>query len=201
MKIAGFACKNKGFLPAGLPHHHFIGMNSASRRHMNNDSPTAHPDTGNIRLRPEEPGDEALLFELYASTREEELAMTGWDNATRGMFLDLQFKAMRQGYRSMFPQGEFSIILANETAVGRIVVDRSTTEIHVVDIVISSAHRNRGIGTHLMSALLEEARQAGKPVRLQVLKNSRPIVFYQRLGFSKTSETGLYEQMEWIRGK
>jgi ribosomal protein S18 acetylase RimI-like enzyme len=168
---------------------------------MNDQRPTAHPDTGNIRLRPEEPGDEALLFELYASTREEELAMTGWDNATRSMFLNLQFKAMRQGYRSMFPQGEFSIILANETAVGRIVVDRPNAEIHLVDIVVSSAHRNRGIGTHLMNTLQDEARKVGKPVRLQVLKKSRPIGFYQRLGFSKTSETGLYEEMEWTGGK
>jgi ribosomal protein S18 acetylase RimI-like enzyme len=169
--------------------------------YMNDERSTSHQEAGNVRLRPEESGDEALLFELYASTRQEELAMTGWDNATRSAFLNLQFKAMRRGYRTMFPQGEFSIILVNGAPVGRVVVDRSATEIHVVDIVVAYAHRNRGIGTHLMNALLEEARQAGKPVRLQVLKNSRPIGFYQRLGFSKTSETGLYEQMVWTGGK
>jgi ribosomal protein S18 acetylase RimI-like enzyme len=152
---------------------------------------------GDIVLRPEEPCDEPLLFEWYASTREEELAMTGWDNAARNQFLNLQFRAMRQGYRSMFPRGQFSIILANGTPVGRVVVDRSAEEIHVVDIVVSPAQRGRSIGARIINALIEEARQARKPVRLQVLKNSRAIGFYQRLGFSRISQTDIYEQMEW----
>jgi ribosomal protein S18 acetylase RimI-like enzyme len=134
---------------------------------------------------------------LYASTREEELAMTNWDNATRTAFLNMQFRAMRQGYGSMFPNGEFSIIVVKGNSVGRIVVDRSAEEIHLVDIVISPAHRGRGIGTGLMTALMVEAKRAGKPVRLQVLKNSRAIGFYQRLGFIRISDNGLYEHMEW----
>jgi ribosomal protein S18 acetylase RimI-like enzyme len=158
-----------------------------------------HPDHGAeaIGLRPEEPTDEALLFELYASTREDELAMTGWDNSARTAFLNMQFRAMRQGYRSMFPQGQFSIILANGTPVGRVVVDRTAEEIHVVDIVVSPAQRGRSIGTRIMKALIDEARQARRPVRLQVLKNSRAIGFYQRLGFSRISEADIYERMEW----
>ena len=164
-----------------------------------NDDHLPHPDQSAeaIGLRPEEPGDEPLLFELYASTREKELAMTGWDNAARNQFLNLQFRAMRRGYRSMFPRGQFSIILANGAPVGRVVVDRSAEEIHVVDIVVSPAQQGRRIGTRTMTALLQEARQARKPVRLQVLKSSRAIGFYQRLGFSRISETDIYEQMEW----
>lgn len=152
---------------------------------------------GMIRLRPEESSDESLLFELYASTREEELAMTGWDNAARTAFLTLQFRAMRQGYRSMFPQGQFSIILAEGVPVGRVVVDRSAAEVRVVDIVVSPAHRSRGIGTTVMRALLEEAGQAQKPVRLQVLKQSRAVALYRRLHFTRTGQTDLYELMEW----
>lgn len=164
-----------------------------------NDERIDNPSHGlkGIRLRPEERGDESLLFELYASTREEELAMTGWDDAARNAFLNMQFKAMRQGYASMFPQGEFSIILMDGKPVGRVVVDRSPGEIHVVDIVVSSANRNRGIGVTIMNRLIEEARQAQKPVTLHVLKNSRAIQFYKRLGFSKIGETQINDQMEW----
>ena len=154
-------------------------------------------ESGAIRLRDEQSGDEALLFELYASTREEELSLTGWDEATRKPFLDMQFRAMRAGYRSMFPLGQFSIILAEGTPVGRIVVDRSAQEIHVADIVVLAAQRNRGIGCRVMKALLVEAGLARKPVRLQVLKHSRAIAFYRRLGFSQVGGTEIYEQMEW----
>jgi ribosomal protein S18 acetylase RimI-like enzyme len=149
-----------------------------------------------IVLRPEEPTDEPLVFDLYASTREEELAMTGWDDAARAAFLSMQFRAMRQGYASMFPRGQFSIILRDGKPAGRLVVDRTGDEIHVVDIVISPAQRGQGIGARIIKALVEEARQSQKPVRLQVFKNSRAIAFYQRLGFSRTSETDLYEQLE-----
>ncbi len=123
--------------------------------------------------------------------------MTGWDSARRTAFLNLQFKAMRQGYRNMFPQGQFSIILAQGVPIGRMVLDRSPAELHLVDIVVLPAQRNRGIGTTVMKALIEEAEQTRKRISLQVFKNSRAIGFYQRLGFFKIGETGLYEQMEW----
>jgi ribosomal protein S18 acetylase RimI-like enzyme len=154
-------------------------------------------ELGTIQLRDEQSGDEPLLFELYASTREEELALTGWDNATRQAFLTMQFRAMRQGYRSMFPQGQFSIILVDSSPVGRVVIDHSPQELHVVDIVIRAAHRGRGIGGLVMKDLMAEAAKTGKPVGLQVLKQSRAIAFYQRLGFSRMGATELYDQMEW----
>ena len=150
-----------------------------------------------IQLRAEESGDEPLLFELYASTREEELALTGWDDAMRQTFLNMQFRAMRQGYRSMFPQGQFSIILADGSPVGRVVVDRSAQELHIADIVVLKAHRSRGIGGRVMKDVIAEAAATGKPVRLQVLKQSRAISFYQRLGFSTICGNEVYDQMEW----
>jgi ribosomal protein S18 acetylase RimI-like enzyme len=154
-------------------------------------------ELGTIQLRDEQSGDEPLLFELYASTREEELALTGWGNATRQAFLNMQFRAMRQGYRSTFPKGQFSIILADGSPVGRVVIDRSPQELHVADIVVLAAHRSRGIGRRVMKDLMAEAAATGKPVRLQVLKQSRAIAFYQCLGFSRTGGTEIYDQMEW----
>ena len=78
----------------------------------------------------------------------------------------MQFRAMRDGYRSMFPHGQFSIVLVDGAAAGRVVVDRRANEIHVVDIVISAAQRGRGIGSEIMKTIMMEARAAGKPVRL-----------------------------------
>jgi ribosomal protein S18 acetylase RimI-like enzyme len=154
-------------------------------------------ELGPIQLRDERSDDEPLLFELYASTREEELALTGWDQATRQAFLNMQFRAMREGYRSMFPQGQFSIILVDGLPVGRVVIVRSPQELHLADIVVLPAHRSRGIGGRLMKVLMTEAAATDKPVRLQVFKQSRAFAFYQRLGFSKMNENGIYDQMEW----
>jgi len=155
---------------------------------------------GPVSLRPEQPDDEAFLFAVYASTREDELAITGWDEATRLAFLNMQFRAMQVGYRGSFPQAQFSIVLCDGRPVGRLVVDRTGNEIHVVDVALLPASRNRGIGTVLMRDLCVEAENCGKPIRLRVLKHSPALRFYQRLGFKPIEDFDFDEQMEWRPG-
>ncbi len=150
-----------------------------------------------ITLRPERAEDDAFLLAVYASTREEELAAVGWDAATRGRFLDMQFRAMRQGYRGMFPDAQFAIILLDGRPVGRAVVDRSGEAIHLVDLALLGPERNRGIGTRLLRQWTGEAAQANRPLCLRVLKGSRARPLYERLGFTQTGDDGLYESLEW----
>jgi ribosomal protein S18 acetylase RimI-like enzyme len=164
---------------------------NASAGPISNDDPPA------VSLRPEQPGDEGFLFEVYAGTREEELALTNWDEPMRRVFLNQQFNAMRQGYRSMFPSGQFLIIELDGQAAGRMVIDRGANEIRVVDLALLPAQRNRGIGTLLMRQVCAGAAEAQKPVRLCVLKNNRAFHWYVRLGFVKTGEQGLYDDLEW----
>ena len=159
--------------------------------------PISHGNRPPISLRPEKPDDEGFLFEVYAGTREEELALTNWDEPMRRAFLNQQFNAMRQGYRSMFPAGEFLIIQLDGNPAGRMVIDRGGREIHLVDLALLPAQRNRGVGTFLMRQVCAEAADAGKPVRLCVLKNNRAFRWYERLGFAKTGDLGAYDEMEW----
>jgi ribosomal protein S18 acetylase RimI-like enzyme len=180
-------------LESGLPN-----ANNAPANHMNAPAgPKSHGDLPPVSLRPEQPGDEGFLFEVYAGTREEELALTNWNEPMRRAFLNQQFNAMRQGYRGMFPAGEFSIIELDGKPAGRMVVNRGATEIRVVDLALLPAQRNRGIGTVLMRQVCADAANAGKPVRLCVLKNNRALGWYERLGFSKIGEPGVYDELEW----
>jgi ribosomal protein S18 acetylase RimI-like enzyme len=152
---------------------------------------------GRITMRPENAADEDFLYALYASVREPELSVTGWNQAARTQFLQMQFRAMRQGYRSMFPQAACSIILAGDKPIGRLVVNRDQHEIRLVDIALLPAYRSQGIGGELLRALVAEARHAGQPVRLQVLKGSAAARLYGRLGFRRIGDADLYDQMEW----
>jgi ribosomal protein S18 acetylase RimI-like enzyme len=159
--------------------------------------PKSIGDPPPVSLRPEQPEDEGLLFDIYASTREEELVLTNWDEPMRRAFLTQQFNAMRQGYRSMFPTGQFMIIELDGRAVGRMVLHRGASGLHVVDLALLPAYRDRGIGTLLLRRVCAEAANAGKPVRLCVLKNNRAFHWYERLGFVKTGERGIYDELEW----
>ena len=150
-----------------------------------------------LALRDEERKDEDFLFTLYANTREEELNATGWPPEMRKTFLTLQFKAMRQGYATMFPCAQFSIILAGGQAIGRMVIDRGDHEIRLVDIAVMAGCRSQGIGTVLVGRLLEEAAAAGKTVALNVLQNSPATRLYQRLGFKFVEQNGMHQAMRW----
>ncbi|MEN3378932.1 MAG: hypothetical protein V7604_4287, partial [Hyphomicrobiales bacterium] len=82
--------------------------------------------------------------------------------------------------------------------IGRIVVDRPGTVLHIVDQAIVPYMRNRGIGTAIMQSLMDEARAAGLPVRLQVASSNDPSMrLYARLGFVPIQETPAYVEMEW----
>lgn len=159
--------------------------------------PLPRPQPGAVSLRPETPADEPFLRAVYASTREEELNLTGWDHATRENFLDLQFRAMCQGYRSMFPHGEFSIILLDGAPAGRMVLNRDERTLHLVDLAVLPSFRNRGLGTQLIERVLSEARATRRRVQLEVQKGGRPRGLYHRLGLRMFEETETFEFWEW----
>ena len=149
-----------------------------------------------ITVRAEQPSDEAFLFELYASTRQEELEAWGWPPEMRSSFLTMQFKAS-QGYHHAFPDAEFQVVLLDGVPAGRLIVNRTREELQLVDIALLPAYRNAGIGAALLQKIFGEAAATKKPLRLQVRKGSRAGRLYQRLGFVQTGETELDREMEW----
>jgi ribosomal protein S18 acetylase RimI-like enzyme len=165
-------------------------------------APGQTPDAGPRRdfdalaLRPEQPQDQAFLFELYSSTRQEELDAWGWPSELRGPFLKMQFQAS-QGYHTAFPTADFQIVLLNGNGAGRLVVNRAPEELRIVDIALLPEHRNAGIGSALVRQVCDEAAALGKPVRLCVLKSNRAQRLYARLGFVTTGQTEPHLEMEW----
>lgn len=150
-----------------------------------------------LTLRPERPADEPMLLELFAGARHEELALTGWDEATRAWFIQSQFQAQRSAYRTMFPGGDFAILELESAPAGRVVVNQTPQEIRLVDIVIAPGLRNRGFGSAVLCELMAEGARQKKPVRLHVLQNNRAATLYRRLGFRPIGAEGVYEEMEW----
>ncbi|MBV9747638.1 MAG: GNAT family N-acetyltransferase, partial [Acetobacteraceae bacterium] len=82
--------------------------------------------------------------------------------------------------------------------IGRIVVDRPGGLLHIIDQAIVPELRGRGIGTAIMRALMDEARAANIPVRLEVASENDPSMrLYQRLGFVPVEHMPMYIAMEW----
>jgi len=127
--------------------------------------------------------DAPFLFELYASTRQEELAGWGWPAAQQEAFLRLQYRAREGSYRSGHPDAEDRLVLLEGAPIGRWCVDRSGDSLHLVDLAVLPAYRGQGIGASLLRALCEEADQADRAVTLQVLEGSPAVRLYLRHGF------------------
>ena len=149
-------------------------------------------------LRPARASDENFLFTLYAGTRAEEMAASGWNRKTQEAFLRQQYAARRADYGARFPQAEQSVVTVHGENIGTLLVNRSETEIRLVDFALVPAHRNQGLGRLLLESLLAEARTAGKPVKLHVLTHSPAKRLYARLGFILTGNKGEYVAMTWL---
>jgi ribosomal protein S18 acetylase RimI-like enzyme len=150
-----------------------------------------------LHLRLVRPDDQDFLFQVYASTRAEEMALVNWDAAQQHAFLQMQFNAQTQHYRIQYPHAEYSIILRDQAAIGRLIVNRADDEIMLMDIALLPEYRNVGLGTALICDFMDEARSTRKPLRLHVETYNPAQRLYERLGFVNTSETGIYRAMEW----
>ena len=142
------------------------------------------------------PDDESFLLEVYASTRLEELAGTGWDDNQKLAFIRMQFLARERSQ----PRVDNKIILLNGRPVGRMLVDRTETPIVLRDIAVLTEYRNAGIGSRLLQELMTEAASAGKPIRLHVVASSPAVRLYERLGFRRGGDEAgaAYLEMTWV---
>lgn len=150
------------------------------------------PVKNDITLRPVEPGDEELLYRIYASTRQEELARTGWPEEQRASFLRMQFDAQSRYYREHYAEAEFSVIMADDRPVGRLYVARWPEEIRIVDIALLPERRNAGIGGALLDGLASEPEASGKPLSIHVERLNPALRLYGRLGFGVVEDKGVY---------
>lgn len=151
-------------------------------------------------LRPISEADHAFLYEVYASTRVEELAITGWTDAQKSAFLQMQFTAQHRFYQDNYTATTYSVIEHAGVAIGRLYVRRLPDELRIVDIAILPTHRGRGIGSALIHELIAESTQANAPLRIHVEKNNPALQLYQRLGFRAIADKGVYWFLERAPG-
>lgn len=152
----------------------------------------------NYNFRPIKKSDERFLSQLYASTREDELSiLINWTDEQKREFLEQQFQAQHKFYQGEFKKAQFSLVMMDQHPIGRLYIDRRKDEIRLIDIALLPSYRGQGIGRQLMEEVLEEGRKANKPVRIHVEHNNPAMRLYNRLGFQKVGDTGVYFLMEW----
>ncbi|EZH76256.1 acetyltransferase [Ectopseudomonas composti] len=148
-----------------------------------------------LHLRPAEEADLSFLHRLYASTRAQEMALSGWDQPAIDAFLAQQFDAQHHYYQEHYQGSDFSLICHGDLPIGRLYVFRGPTTINLIDISLLPEWRGKGIGTRYLAALVDDADAAEKSMRLFVEPTNPAKRLYERFGFSTSGSNPIYLQM------
>ena len=149
-----------------------------------------------VTYRPRTSADLAFLFAVYASTREAELAQTGWPLDARLEFLRQQFEAQRQHYDRHYPDAEWLVIQVEGEDAGRLYIEEWRDQIRIIDIALLPAARRRGFGAAILEDVIAQASRGAKKVSIHVEKNNPAMELYRRLGFEAVEDKGVYDLME-----
>lgn len=154
-----------------------------------------------VALRGCNENDHENLYRIFVACRPDLVAaVADWDEMQKQAFLQGQFQAQHDQYRSRYPNARFDVIIADDQVVGNLYVDAGDDEILLVDINLLPEFRNRGIGSALLRDLLDEAEDSNKPVNLHVAQGNPVVCLYQRIGFELVEDQGVYSRMQWRPG-
>jgi ribosomal protein S18 acetylase RimI-like enzyme len=138
-----------------------------------------------IRLRTATRDDIPVLADVIANVRAQADPSINVDECRAGTITDLG-----SWFGTDEPESILSVIEFNGTDVGRFRVVRFPDRIFLGGIQIHPEFQGKGIGTHLVTALIEESRSVGKPLDLNVDQtNIRARALYERLGFKRQGES------------
>jgi ribosomal protein S18 acetylase RimI-like enzyme len=143
-----------------------------------------------ITFRTAGESDRQLLFELYASTREAELALVPWTEPQKLAFVQMQFAAQAHSYAETHPHAVHEIIVCDGRDCGRLYLSRLPESFHILDITIAPASRSAGIGTRVLAEIVDEADRVGKPVSIYVEETNPSVRFFRRFGFEVARQDG-----------
>jgi GNAT superfamily N-acetyltransferase len=153
--------------------------------------------TDGLVLRPITPDDTPFLRDLFASTRADELAATGWSEVECRAFCDSQFDLQDRSYRASFPDARFDVVEADGVPVGRLLVAVREHEVLLLDIALVPGWRNQGLGTLLLRWLQSTAATGHRPLVLTVDVDGPAERLYRRLGFGLLEDGPVHRQLVW----
>lgn len=155
------------------------------------------PLVGGLGLRPIRPADQTFLLQLFVETR----PWLSWASDDRDVLQALyeqQYKALREGLGTMYPEHLDFVIERTGQAVGRLAVDLGYADWRISELGILAAARGKGIGSDVVRSLQIGAERMRLPITLSTPiygTDARPL--YERLGFRVMAVRPPLYEMAW----
>ncbi len=151
----------------------------------------------NIQLKPATFEDEDFLYHVYRTTREQEMAMVPWTEEQREAFLRMQFSAQQNDYSKRFPDAKQTIIVVDEVSIGRLHVVETEDKFKILDITVLPDHRAKGVGSSILNDIQAHAQRSGTHVSIYVETFNPSLSFFEKRGFERIENAGIYWLLEW----
>ncbi len=153
---------------------------------------------GGLNLRLVRSSDQDLIFKLFVETR----PWLAWAEGEPDFICDLyeqQFKTMRAGLESVYPDHLDFIIERMGSAVGRTVINLGYADWRISELQILKQARGAGIGSNVIKGLQATATKGYMPLTLSTpVFGSNGFPIYQRLGFQVVQVQPPIIHMAWF---
>ncbi|MCG9965803.1 MAG: GNAT family N-acetyltransferase [Shewanella sp.] len=155
-----------------------------------------NPLTG-LSVQPANANDNLFLAELFYSTKTFFYEL-GLPAGIAQSMLEQQYRLQQVAYQEQYPNAITYILFYQRQAVGKVMIDINEHRIHLVDFIMVSTMRGRGLGSAVLEAVKLEATQRQLPVHLCVEReNTQAKKLYLRHGFKLESCSDTHESMQW----
>jgi len=150
-------------------------------------------------LRLARPDDGDFLFALFCSTRTE-FALLPLPKAQLEQLMRQQYEWQQQGYANHYPDAGNWIIETQSGPVGKIMLFKQVSLVHIIDFIVAPDWRNRGIGNTILAALKDYVETKAGVLRLSVdRQNIQAKRLYLRHGFVVSQISDTHEEMVWSK--
>lgn len=141
--------------------------------------------------------DEAFLFDLFVSTKKAEFDFLPITEMEMGKLLQIQYHAQKKSYHDRFPNAKNKLIMYRNVRTGRVVLEKQTQHVHLIDIALLPAYMGKGFGTNILRRIQESAKNEGLSILLHVFSGNPAQRLYERCGFRVVDEVTPYVAMRW----
>jgi ribosomal protein S18 acetylase RimI-like enzyme len=160
-----------------------------------------HPRPAGLAARRIADEDLVFLSLLYAATRAEELASTGWSGEAQQQFLDQQFQFQHRYYQAHYADADFLLLQREGQPLGRLYWHTRGSQATLIDISLLPAQRGQGLGSALLQMLTARADALQQAIDLHVEPANPAHRLYERFGFAAIATNGVYLKMRRLPGQ
>jgi GNAT superfamily N-acetyltransferase len=147
-------------------------------------------------LRPARAADDAFLFRLFGETQDQ-LALIRPNQALWETLVEIQYRGRKMSYGENYPAAEDAILCLGSEAAGRLLINRESDCMRIVDVAVLAQWRGQGIGTWALRHCQQQAAETGVRIELTVNPMNRARLLYESLGFRATEEDAMRVAMTW----